>query len=124
MTNYIGWQTIDYAATIKAGSSGQQQATMRVDAGGSPPAPISSYDDWSCQINFTSPFNSRTAITMSPEVTGNAEAMTLTITLAFTPEMTEGLLPGVYVGDIIMTSVSQGRYMPLSSYELTIERTN
>lgn len=119
MTNFIGWEAIDYAATIIAGNTGSQSCVLEVtQADGT--TPITNYDDWSCEIAFVGGFDGRTAFTMTPAVTGNAGDKTLSFDLDFTPEMTANLAPGEYRGGILLTSVSLGQYRPVKQYTLTV----
>ena len=118
-TNRIGWEVVEYAASIKAGSSGQQRATMIVtDEDGQP---LPDYSGWSASVIFRNPFTGTPAITFTPPVTGNAIAMTLAIDLDFVPADTVNLAPGVYLGDICMTSPIGEKYKPTKKYELTVE---
>ena len=119
MTYRIGWEVLDFAASIKAGSSGVQRATMVVTADDGSALP--DYSGWSSNVVFRSPFDGRTVITMSPPVTGDLIAMTLAIDLDFLPATTIDLKPGLYTGDICMISPAGEHYYPLSQYQLTIE---
>lgn len=115
----IGVTVAQEEFSIKQGSAGTERFTMVwQNADGSP---LSTYDGWTCVVEFISPFDQRTAIRLTPTVTGNAGAKTLTFDMEFVSATTADLRPGTYPGDVCLTQPVTGLPFYPADIILTIE---
>jgi hypothetical protein len=121
-TNRIGWALNEYTFNVKAGSSGGYQFTLTVTQADDSALP--SYDGWTATIAFFLGYASTAALTLTPSVTGDDVAKTLTFDVSLDPADTASLKPGNYVGSVWMTDPSDsGQYCP-AQLTLTVENHN
>lgn len=120
-TNRIGWAVQDYAFAIKQGSAGSYRVTLTVTQ--SDGSALPTYDGWTAELDLFSNFGVTPTISLTPTVTGDAVAKTLTMDLTFTESMTANVEPQILRGDIFLTQPTSGDLYTPANITLTVEKS-
>lgn len=115
----IGWAREKIAPSIKQGETGTVAVTFDVTKPDG--SALDSYDGWTCRVELYRTRQGQPEITLEPEVVGDIEAKTLSVSLEFLASTTENLTPGDLFGDLLLTHTDGTEHRPLD-ITLTIER--